>query len=137
LADIHVIIEAHYSAVAPVVNRALVVGSTAAGVDVAASAITQADVDLVGERLDAHHDSAISTAIVAASVAAAVLAKARMDGKLAHVTIPPHCGIELWDVLTIVDSVANQNSNYRARGYTFEYDTRQGIYQHTLDLCAP
>jgi pimeloyl-ACP methyl ester carboxylesterase len=35
LADIHVIIEAHYSAVAPVVNRALVVGSTAAGVDVA------------------------------------------------------------------------------------------------------
>jgi hypothetical protein len=33
--------------------------------------------------------------------------------------------------------VANQDTNYRVTGYTFEYDTRQGIYQHTLDLCAP
>ena len=135
LAGGHVILEAAYFTEAPDVNHAYVVGADAAGAEVSGSAITQADVDLVGERLEAHHDPAVYTAAIAAAVAAAVLAKARLDGKRAQTTLPPHCGVELWDVVNVTDTVANQAANYRVSGYVMEY--RAGVYRHTLDLCAP
>ena len=136
MADIHVILEAHYSAGAPDINRAYVVGATATGAEVSGNASAAADLALVGERLEVKHDTAIPSATVAAAVAAALLSAARLDGKRAQVTIAPHCGLELWDVLSIVDAVANQNTTYRVSGYTLDYDTRQGIYLHTIDLCA-
>ena len=137
LAGEHVILEAAYFTEAPDINRAYVVGADAAGAEVSGSAITQVDVDLVGERLAAHHDPAVYTAAVAAAVAAALLSAARLDVKHARIVIPPHCGLELWDVLIVVDTVANQNTTYRVNGYTFEYDTRQGTYRQTIELCAP
>jgi hypothetical protein len=60
-----------------------------------------------------------------------------LNSKRAHAVIPPHCGLELWDVLTIIDDGANQSTTYRASGYILDYDTRQAIYRHTLTLCAP
>jgi len=133
----HVIITAVYSIDAPDINRIFIIGQDATGADVSGNAITQADVDLVGERLDVRHDPAIPSAAVASAVAAALLAAARLEGKHGTMTIPPHCGLELWDVLSVYDEVANQDTSYRVNGYIFEYDTRQGIYRHTLDLCAP
>ena len=133
----HVILSANYSVGAPDVNRTFVVGMDAAGGQVSASAITQADVDLVGERMDARHDPAIHTAAVAAAVASAMLAKLRLDGRRAELVIPLHCGLELWDVLAVVDTVANQNTLYRVTGYQLEYDTVKGAYFHRIQLCAP
>jgi hypothetical protein len=133
----HVILQAKYFAAAPQVNRAYIVGQTPAGLDVSGLAETSADIALVGERLEVKHDPAILTATIAGNVAAAVLAAARLDSKRGSIVIPPHCGLELWDVLTLVDTVANQDTIYRVTGYTFEYDTIRGIYQHTIDLCAP
>ena len=137
LAGFHPILAAVYAVEAPDVNRTYVVGSDATGAQVSGSAITQADVDMVGERMDAHHNPAIPTAAVAAAVAIAQLAKARMDGAHAQVTIPPHCGIELWDVLAVTDTPGNQAAAlFRVAGYTLDYDTRKGIYQHQISLCA-
>ena len=133
----HIILEASYFSEASEINRVYVAGSDVAGAEVSGSAITQADVDLVGERLDAHHDPAVYTAAIAAAVAAAQLAKARLDGKRAIVIIPFHCGVELWDVVTCTDIIANQAANYRVSGYVMDYDIRQGTYLHTIDLCAP
>jgi len=130
----HVILAAVYAVEAPDVNRTYVVGSDATGAQVSGSAITQADVDLVGERMDAHHNPAIPTAAIAAAVATAQLAKARLDGKRALITVAPHCGVELWDVVNITDDIANQASSYRVSGYIFEF--RSGVYCHTLELCA-
>jgi hypothetical protein len=137
LAGFHPIVTAAYFVEAPDVNRTYVVGSAATGAQVSGSAITQADVDLVGERMDAHHNPAIPTATVAAAVATAQLAKARLDGAQAQVTVAPHCGVELWDVLAVTDTPGNQAEVlYRVAGYTMDYDTRKGIYQHQIDLCA-
>jgi hypothetical protein len=133
----HIILSATYSEEAPEVNRAFVVGSDAAGGQVSGSAITQADVDLVGERMDAHHNPAVSSGTVAAAVASAMLAKCRLDGRRAEIVIPPHCGLELWDVLAVIDTVANQDTLYRVTGYQLEYDTVKGAYFHHLQLCAP
>jgi 4-hydroxy-3-methylbut-2-en-1-yl diphosphate synthase IspG/GcpE len=137
LAGSHPILEAAYFIDAPDVNRAYVVGATATGAEVSGNASAAADLAMVGERLEVKHDTAIPTATVATAVAAALLSAARLDSKRGRIVIPPHCGLELWDVLSIVDAVANQNTTYRVIGYTFEYDTRQGTCLHTLDLCAP
>jgi hypothetical protein len=94
----------------------------------------QAEVDLVGERLEVQHDPAIPSAAVAGYVAAAVLAKARLDSAKGSIIIPPHCGLELWDVLNIVDYGCNQSANYRVCGYTFEYDAKQPLCQHHIAL---
>jgi len=45
-----------------------------------------------------------------------------------------HCGLELWDVLSVYDSVANQDTLYRVTGYQLEYAA--GAYFHRLQLCA-
>jgi methenyltetrahydromethanopterin cyclohydrolase len=85
--------------------------------------------------MDAHHDPAIPTAAAAAAVAAAQLAKARLDGKHAQITIAPHCGVEQWDVVNVTDDIANQATSYRVSGYILEF--RSGVYRHTIELCAP
>jgi len=137
IAGFHFILAAVYAVEAPDVNRSFVVGSDATGAQVSGSAVTSADVDLVGERMAAHHSPAIPTAAVAAAVSAAELARARLDGKRAQVTIPPHCGLELWDVLAVTDTPGNQSEAlYRVAGYTMDFDTRKATYQHQIDLCA-
>ena len=135
LAGKHIIWEAAYFTEAPDINHAYVVGTDLTGAEVSGSAVTSADVDLVGERLAAHHDPAIPTSTIAAAVASAQLAKARLDSMRAQITTPPHCGVELWDVLNIDDDGANQAAKYRVSGYVLEY--RAGVYRHILDLCAP
>ncbi len=134
-ASYHVILEASYAQQSPEINRTFVVGTDAAGGQVSGSAVTQAEVDLVGERMEAHHDPAIPTGTVAASVAAAILDKCSRDGCSAQIVIPPHCGLELWDVLAVLDSAADQDALYRVAGYELEYDTSRGIYLHRLKLC--
>jgi hypothetical protein len=133
----HIIWEASYEIDIPQVNRSFVVGEDLAGSLVTGNSISQEEVDLVGERLEIQHTPAAITAAVAAGVAAAVLAKNRMDGKQGRIFIPPHCALELWDVVNVVDAGANQSGNYRVSGYSLDYDVRQGHYQHHLDLCAP
>ena len=80
-------------------------------------------------------DPAIPSGTVAAAVASAMLEKSRLDGRGAELVIPPHCGLELWDVLAVLDTVANQDTLYRVAGYELEYDTVKGSFLHRLDLC--
>ena len=133
----HIIWEASYEIDIPQVNRSFVVGEDLAGSLVTGNAIAQGEVDLVGERLEVQHTPAAITAAVAAGVAAAVLAKNRMDGKQGRLLIPPHCGLGLWDVVNIVDVGANQSGNYRVSGYSLEYDVKRVLYQHRIDFSAP
>jgi hypothetical protein len=134
--EYHVILSATYCEDSPDINRTFVVGADAAGGQVSGSAVIQSEVDLVGERLEALHDPAVPSGVVAAAVASAILAKCRLDGRRAELVIPPHCGLELWDVLAVVDTVANQDTLYRVSGYQLEYDTIKGDYFHRLYLSA-
>ncbi|MDD5494383.1 MAG: hypothetical protein PHG36_06925 [Dehalococcoidia bacterium] len=132
----HVILEGSYFQESPDVNLSYVVGESVTGSEVFNSAVDQAEVDLVGERMEVQHDPAVPSATVAGYVAAAVLARSRLDKKKANITIPPHCGVELWDVVNVTDAAANQSVDYRVSGYVFEYDAKQGVYWHELDLCG-
>ena len=134
---IHLILEGAYEIDSQEINRSYVVGQDLSGAAVTASAITSAEASLVGERLQAQHTPEATTATMAAAVAANVLAKARLGSKKAGITIPPHCGMELWDVINIYDDLANQSANYRVALYVFEYSVLQSRWHHQIELCAP
>jgi len=132
----HPILEANYTAGSQELNRAFVIGVDSTGSTVSGSSATAAEANLVGERLDVRHNPTVTTASAAASVATALIAKARLNVAKGRITIPPHCGIELWDVLNIVDAGCNQSINYRVSGYTLDYDVKQVLYQHRIELSA-
>lgn len=133
---LHVILEASYDELSYEANRAFVIGQDDYGADVTGKAHNTTESSLVGERLEVFHTTAITSASVASSIASAILAHARLGSRHAVITIPPHCGVELWDVVGIVDEVANQSAEYRVIGYALSYDTEKGIYQHEIELCA-
>jgi hypothetical protein len=130
----HSITEAEYFEESPQVNRAFVVGTGLDGSTVSGIAVASSDAALVGERLDVRHDAAVATAAAAGYASASVLAKALLDGRSAKITIPPHCGLELWDVVSIVDIPAHQSMSYRVNGYVLEFDFKQAVYQHQCKL---
>jgi len=134
---IHLILEGAYEIDSQEINRSYVVGQDLSGATVTASAITSTEAALVGERLQVQHTPEATTAVIAGYVAANVLAKARLGSKKAGITIPPHCGVELWDVVNIYDEYGNQAVNYRVAGYTFEYSILDSHWYHEIELCAP
>ncbi|MCJ7514514.1 MAG: hypothetical protein MUO89_00885 [Dehalococcoidia bacterium] len=134
----HVILDGQYATETPRVNRAYIIGRDQYGNPVYGTAINTDEVALAGERLDFQPDSAIPTTAQAADVASAVLAKMRLLGKRGVILIPPNCGQELFDVVQISDSGANQSAvKFRVVGIRFEYNPRQAKYEHKLILGAP
>jgi hypothetical protein len=134
----HVILDGQYIAESPDINRAYVIGRDQYGNPVYGTAVDSTELGLVGERLDFIPDPAIPTTAQAADVASAVLAKMRLRGKGGVILIPPNCGQELFDVVQVSDSMANQSAaTFRVVGLRFEYNPKQARYQHKLILGAP
>jgi len=134
----HIILDGQYITETPEVNRAYVIGRDAYGNPVYGTASEAAEIALVGERLDFQQELAIPSAAQADSVAAAILAKMRLTTKRGVILIPPNCGQELFDVVEITDSVANQSAiKFRVVGLRFEFNPREARYEHRLILGAP
>ena len=134
----HVILDGQYAIDTPEINRSFVIGQDQNGYPVYGSAEDSAEMDLVGERLDCQQELAIPTDSQAASVAEAILSKMRLIKAVGVILIPPNCGQELFDVVQISDSGANQSVvKFRVVGIRFEYNPRQAKYEHRLLLGAP
>jgi hypothetical protein len=134
----HVILDGQYTTETPEVNRAYIIGRDQYGNPVYGTAVNTDEVALVGERLDFQPDPAIPTTAQAGDVASAVLSKMRLSGKRGVILIPPNCGQEIFDVVQITDSGANQAAvSFRVVGIRFEYNPKQTRYQHKLILGAP
>jgi len=133
----HVILDGNYATETPEKNRMFVIGRDRYGNPVWGEAQDSTEIGLVGERLDFQPDPAIPTTAQAADVASAVLSKIRLMGKRGVILIPPNCGQELFDVVQISDSGANQSAvKFRVVGIRFEYSPKQARYQHKLILGA-
>ena len=134
----HVILDGQYIAESPDINRAYVIGRDANGNPIYGEAHDSAESSLVGERLDFTQELAIPTTALAGDVASAILAKMRLTGKRGVILIPPNCGQELFDVVQVSDSMANQSAvTFRVVGVRFEYNPKQARYAHKLILGAP
>ena len=135
---VHIILDACYTTETPEVNRAYVIGQDAEGNPVYGTALNQAEVDLVGERLDFHQQLSIPTGSEAASVAQALLDKMRLTSAQGFILIPPNCGAELWDVIAVTDPLCAQASaTYRIIAIRLDYHSAQSKYHHRLLLAAP
>jgi hypothetical protein len=134
----HVVLDGQYATETPRINRAYVIGTDAYGNPVYGEAIDSTEIALVGERLDFQPDPAIPTTAQAAATASAVLSKMRLTGKGGVILIPPNCGQELFDVVQVSDSMANQAAvTFRVVGIRFEYNPKLARYAHKLILGAP
>jgi hypothetical protein len=135
---VHVILDGQYITESPEINRAYIIGRDAYGNPVYGTAVDSPELALVGERLDFIPDPAIPTTAQAGDVASAILAKMRLTRKRGVILIPPNCGQELFDVVQLSDSMANQSAvSFRVVGIRFEYNPKQARYQHKLILGAP
>lgn len=134
----HVILDGQYATETPGINRTYIIGRDQYGYPVYGTAVDSTELGLVGERLDFQQDLAIPLTAQAAEVAAAILSKIRITTKKGLILIPPNCGQELFDVVQISDSGANQSAvKFRVVGIRFEYNPRQARYEHCLLLGAP
>ena len=133
----HIIVHGQYISETPEVNRAYVIGRDAEGNPVHGTDLEQAEIHLVGERLDFQQHLSIPTSALAADVADAILKKQRLSKHRGFITIPPNCGQELWDVIQVNDTpCAQSGSKYRIVAISFDYHPRQRRYEHKLFLAA-
>lgn len=134
----HVILDGRYNTESPDKNRIYIIGRDQYGNPVYGTAVESTELGLVGERLDFQQELAIPTESQAASMASALLSKMRLTGKRGVILIPPNCGQELFDVVQISDSGANQQAvSFRVVGIRFEYNTRVSLYRQQLILMSP
>jgi hypothetical protein len=134
----HVILDGQYATETPEKNRLFVTGRDDYGNPVWGEAQDSTEIGLVGERLDLQQELAVPTTAQVSSMASAILSKMRLTGKRGVILIPPNCGQELFDVVQISDSGANQQAvSFRVVGIRFEYSPKQARYQHRLILGAP
>ncbi len=130
----HFILDGSYQVDSPDINRAYIIGRDAEGNPVFGEDEDAAEIGLVGERLAFKLHPSLATAALAAGAAEAALDKTRLQ-YCGFILVPPHCGVELWDVITIYDSLcAQEGQDYRVIGIRLQYDARQGRYQHELFL---
>jgi len=133
----HVVLDGQYNIESPEINRSYIIGRDQFGNPVYGLAEDSIEMNLVGERLDVQQELAIPTSNEAASMASAVLSKMRLSKAKGFILIPPNCGQELFDVVQISDSVANQLAvKFRVAGIRFEYNVSQSRYEQELILAA-
>lgn len=131
----HVILDGQYAIETPEVNRIYIIGRDRYGNPVWGEARDSAEIGLVGERLDFQQELAIYATANAAEIASSVLVKMRLSETRGIIRIPPNCGQELFDVVQVTDSQANQlGGKFRVVGLRLEYHPRQAVYQHELIL---
>ena len=116
-------------------NRVMVAGRDDDGNDIIAAAEDEADIDMVGERLDIIMQPLLATFEDVQNMACTALEKTRLAYSRSYAVLPPHCGVELWDVIACHDPLNEpQESHWRVNGYSLLYDARDGVFRQRLEL---
>jgi len=131
----HAIVTAKYLDVPMQTNRVYIVGIDDMGNPLYGEDTLAATT--YGEKLKVLAEPMISDKATAESVAGNILANVRLFDQRGMITIPPNCGMELWDVIEVDDEVCNQSTeNYRVAGYKLEYVAKQGKFLHHIILAG-
>jgi len=126
---------ARYKERADPINRVFVIGKDTDGNPVYGADEGTTSQGLVGERLDVKYCQEVATAANCVYVADAVLDKSRFNEARGYIIAPPNCGVELWDVDRITDSVcAKTNADYRVIGFKTVLNRSEGIYHQVILL---
>jgi hypothetical protein len=131
----HYIYQCSYKSLPRNINRVYVVGQNENDLMVYGE---DSDATINGEVLEYVTDSMITTEADALTVADNILSKLRFTDR-GFILIGTNCGVELYDVPYITDTVNNQAGKYRVRGWDFLYDNGmigggEAKYEHRLQL---
>lgn len=133
----HYLIDGSYRTRSLPNNRLMIIGQDVDGYPVTGTAEDTTEQGLVGERLDIRHTPLANTATLAGNVASAVVSKARLEGAAGFVTLPPNCGQQLYDVVSITDEMADQAAiSRRVMGLRLRYNSREQHFVQQLLLGA-
>lgn len=131
----HYLIDGSYRTRSLINNRLVVIGNDDSNAPVYGYAENTTEQDLVGERLDFKHTPMAYTATVAGEVAAAIMAKARLEGVSGFISLPPNCGQQLYDVIAITDSMAAQAAiARRVLGLRLLYSSKEPQFIQQIQL---
>jgi hypothetical protein len=131
----HVIAKALYTDAPQQLNRVYVIGIDDMGNPIYGESKDNTAIALYGERLRVYPEPFASTKATTESVAENILDSMRLLDKRGMILIPPNCGMEVWDVISIDDVHCNQaGTTYRVSGYKLDYEAKTGTYTHQILL---
>ena len=88
----------------------------------------------LGERVQ-QRDVTSTTGAAAAATAAAHLRQRALDARAGRITAPPHCGLELLDVVDFTDPLIGPNAiKRRVAAIRWRYDRTKALYEQQIDL---
>jgi hypothetical protein len=129
----HAVLQASHGQQIKPLNRAQVTG------DVDASVFTEdfdwPELELVGDIIAQVSDVYLDSAERTHRLGDALLRHADIEGLTGRMTVPLNCGQELYDVVTITDSLCGLSAaKRRVLGLTHLYDSRKAIYHLRIAL---
>jgi len=133
----HVILQGEYRQAVPL-TRARAIGRDAADARIVEDAIDWTNLQLGIDTFSQDYDPNLQTATRAQERADAILRKGSLPAQGGQITVPPNCGQELYDVITVTDKRCGITSKkYRVMDIDAEYSLREWQYRQTLTLGAP
>jgi len=99
-----------------------------------------AAIDLLHDRPHVVHDKAMTTAADVTARATREARDAEINSRADTIVVTPHCGIELWDVVTVTDATLGlAAAPRRVIGITLQFDRSRTkpVYHQVLTLGAP
>uniref|UniRef100_A0A6M3K4T6 Carbohydrate-binding module family 96 domain-containing protein n=1 Tax=viral metagenome TaxID=1070528 RepID=A0A6M3K4T6_9ZZZZ len=131
----HGVLEAQYYDEPVFPNRIYMIGRDRDGNMVYGTDSGTSDIAESGIRFLPYPDDMVITTADAASVAANVRAKLRLEADRGEITVYPNIGSQIWDALSTTDSSAYQSgAKYRVAGYRIVYDKDTETFQQTIKL---
>ncbi len=131
----HYLFEGSYRSSAGIINRIIVIGKNDAGDFITGGDLESEELEATGERLDFRLLPEAGNQLQAESIASAILDRERLNAVAGFITIPPNCGVQLFDVISIEDAMnGNASILFRVREVEFSYNAVNGQYFQRLIL---
>lgn len=132
----HYCIDGSYRRLAKNVNHAFVISKDNDGNYFFGEAMDN-ELEQVGQRLDFKYLQALDTQAEAEATAQAILIEERLNSARGFIIAHPCCGIELWDVIRIYDSMADQHGeDFRVSGVVTVWSPAAQTYYQKIFLCG-
>jgi hypothetical protein len=133
----HIILQGEYRQAVPL-TRARAIGRDASDNRIVEDAFDWTNLQLGIDIFDQDYDPNLQTATRTQERADAILRKESLRAQGGQITVPPNCGQELYDVITVTDKRCGISSKkYRVMDIDVNYSLREWQYRQTLTLGAP
>lgn len=131
----HYLFDGSYRTAAGIINHVVVVAKNGDGDFIMGEDRESGELAAVGERLDFRLVPQAGTESDAEAIAGAVLDRERLNSLTGFITLPPNCGVQLFDVVSIAEDMSTGDSmDLRVIGIELTFNAVTGQYFQKLVL---